>query len=61
LDPRRSNADFGNEEYKSMVCVESGNVAKNRISLLPGRNLCEGHPQQQPAMLSTGPAKFNPL
>ena len=29
--------DFGNEEYKQMVCVESGNVAKNRISLPPGR------------------------
>ena len=29
--------DFGNEEYKQMVCVESGNVAKNRISLRPGR------------------------
>ena len=30
--------DFGNEEYKQMLCVESGNVAKNRIVLPPGRS-----------------------
>jgi len=29
--------DFGNEEYKQMICVESGNVARNRIALPPGR------------------------
>jgi len=29
--------DFGNEEFKQMICVESGNVAKNRISMAPGR------------------------
>jgi D-hexose-6-phosphate mutarotase len=29
--------DFGNDEYKQMVCVESGNVAKNKVTLLPGR------------------------
>ena len=29
--------DFGNEEFKQMICIESGNVAKNRISLAPGR------------------------
>jgi D-hexose-6-phosphate mutarotase len=28
--------DFGDEEYERMVCVESGNVASNSISLLPG-------------------------
>ena len=28
--------DFGNEEYKRMVCVESGNVASNQIKLPPG-------------------------
>ena len=27
--------DFGDEEYKQMVCVESGNVAKNKIALAP--------------------------
>ena len=29
-------ADFGDEEYEHMVCVESGNVASNSISLPPG-------------------------
>ncbi len=28
--------DFGNEEYLRMVCVESGNVALNQITLPPG-------------------------
>lgn len=27
--------DLGNEEYKQMVCVESGNVGKNRVVLGP--------------------------
>lgn len=30
--------DFGNDEYKSMICVESGNVGKNRIVLAPGHS-----------------------
>lgn len=29
-------ADFGNEEYRHMICVESGNVAANKIILPPG-------------------------
>jgi D-hexose-6-phosphate mutarotase len=28
--------DFGDEEYQNMVCVESGNVADNKIKLAPG-------------------------
>jgi glucose-6-phosphate 1-epimerase len=28
--------DFGNEEYQRMVCVESGNVGVNSLSLAPG-------------------------
>ena len=28
--------DYGDEEYKEMVCVESGNVAENKITLPPG-------------------------
>ena len=28
--------DFGNEEYQRMVCVESGNVAENQMTLTPG-------------------------
>jgi glucose-6-phosphate 1-epimerase len=31
-------ADFGNEEYHNMICVESGNVAGNKISLAPGQS-----------------------
>jgi glucose-6-phosphate 1-epimerase len=30
--------DFGNDEYQRMVCVESGNVAANRITLPPGKS-----------------------
>jgi D-hexose-6-phosphate mutarotase len=28
--------DLGNEEYRRMVCVESGNVADNKLTLKPG-------------------------
>ncbi len=30
-------SDFGDEEYKQMVCVESGNVAVNKLVLPPGK------------------------
>ncbi len=30
-------ADFGDEEYQRMVCVESGNAAQNRIQLAVGQ------------------------
>jgi glucose-6-phosphate 1-epimerase len=30
--------DFGNDEYLRMVCVESGNVASNQITLPPGES-----------------------
>ena len=30
--------DFGNDEYKQMICVESGNVAKNKVMLPPGHS-----------------------
>jgi len=30
--------DFCNEDYLTMVCVESGNVAENKLSLPPGRS-----------------------
>ena len=29
--------DFGNDEYQRMVCIESGNVSSNEITLQPGR------------------------
>jgi len=31
--------DFGDEEYLQVICVESGNVASNRSTLLPGSTL----------------------
>lgn len=30
--------DFGNDEYLNMICVESGNVADNRITLPAGKS-----------------------
>ena len=30
--------DFGDDEYTQMVCVESGNVGRNKITLPPGRS-----------------------
>jgi D-hexose-6-phosphate mutarotase len=29
--------DFGDEEYRQMVCVESGNIGENAITLAPGQ------------------------
>lgn len=29
--------DFGNDEYQRMVCIETGNVSPNEITLPPGR------------------------
>jgi glucose-6-phosphate 1-epimerase len=34
----RQMPDFGNEEYKQMLCVESGNVGKNKVTLPPGKS-----------------------
>jgi D-hexose-6-phosphate mutarotase len=30
--------DFADDEYKQMICVESGNVGGNKIVLPPGRS-----------------------
>ncbi len=30
--------DFGNDEFKQMICIESGNVGRNKIVLPPGRS-----------------------
>jgi glucose-6-phosphate 1-epimerase len=38
IDKAKAMADFGDDEYKQMVCVESGNVADNQITLKPGRS-----------------------
>ncbi len=34
----RQMADFGDDEYQRMICVESGNVAANRLTLGPGQS-----------------------
>ena len=35
LDKAQRMADFGDDEYLHMVCVESGNVAAHKITLAP--------------------------
>ncbi|MEK7706977.1 MAG: D-hexose-6-phosphate mutarotase [Verrucomicrobiota bacterium] len=37
VEKARAMQDFGDEEYQQMVCVESGNVATNKIKLPPGQ------------------------
>jgi D-hexose-6-phosphate mutarotase len=34
----KAMADFGDEEFKRMVCVESGNVGENKTILAPGKS-----------------------
>jgi glucose-6-phosphate 1-epimerase len=36
IEKSKAMADFGDEEYLRMVCVESGNVSENKIFLPPG-------------------------
>ena len=36
IEKSKRMADFGDDEYRRMVCVESGNVGKNKIILPPG-------------------------
>lgn len=36
IDKSQRMADFGDDEYLQMVCVESGNIAANKITLAPG-------------------------
>lgn len=36
INKSRQLQDFGDEEYGKMVCVESGNVGPNKLSLQPG-------------------------
>ncbi|MDB6023629.1 MAG: putative glucose-6-phosphate 1-epimerase [Pedosphaera sp.] len=33
----KAMADFGDEEYHEMICVETGNVGKNRLTLAAGK------------------------
>jgi D-hexose-6-phosphate mutarotase len=37
IEKSKAMQDFGDEEFHQMVCVESGNVALNKIKLLPGQ------------------------
>jgi glucose-6-phosphate 1-epimerase len=34
----RAMADFGDEEFRRMVCVEAGNVGQNQVTLAPGKS-----------------------
>lgn len=35
IDKSKRMADFGDEEYLQMLCVESGNIARNKVTLAP--------------------------
>jgi len=36
IEKSKAMPDFGDDEYKKMICVESGNVASNALTLKPG-------------------------
>jgi D-hexose-6-phosphate mutarotase len=38
VDKAERMPDFGDDEFRKMICVESGNVAENRIILPPGKS-----------------------
>ncbi|HEX4119066.1 MAG TPA: D-hexose-6-phosphate mutarotase [Verrucomicrobiae bacterium] len=38
VDKSQQMPDFGSDEFQSMVCVESGNVADNRLTLPAGKS-----------------------
>jgi D-hexose-6-phosphate mutarotase len=37
-DKAQEMPDFGNEEYREMICVEAGNVGENKITLPAGKS-----------------------
>ncbi len=37
IDKSKRMADFGDEEYRQMVCVESGNIAGHAVTLAPAQ------------------------
>ena len=37
IEKARAMADFGDDEFKEMVCVESGNVGESKLTLAPGQ------------------------
>jgi len=38
IDKSKRMADFGDDEWPSMVCIETANVASNRIEIAPGES-----------------------
>ncbi len=55
----RQMPDFGDEEYERMICVESGNVASNGISLPPGASFDpHGQVEQRDAAVMLTTAAF---
>ena len=38
IEKAKAMADFGDEEYLTMICVESGNVGKNKLTIAPGKS-----------------------
>lgn len=38
IEKAQQMPDFGNEEYQTMLCVESGNVKASQITLAPGKS-----------------------
>lgn len=38
IEKAKALTDFGDEEYLKMVCVESGNVGKNKLTIAPGKS-----------------------
>ena len=38
VDRSQQIPDFGNEEYREMICVEAGNVGENKITLPAGKS-----------------------
>lgn len=38
INKARAMQDFGDDEYNNMICVESGNIAENKITLAPGKS-----------------------
>jgi glucose-6-phosphate 1-epimerase len=38
VDKAEEMADFGGDEFQKMICVESGNVAENRVTLPAGKS-----------------------
>jgi glucose-6-phosphate 1-epimerase len=38
IERARQMSDLGDEDYKKMICVESGNVGEHKVTLAPGKS-----------------------